>query len=84
MSFQKIGAPGLINKITKSESEFDLIRLKIAEENNLIRCKSCNKLISKRGSDGTVDIQHKHLELTAKIIEMNIKCPACQAINNIV
>ena len=84
MSFRKIGTPGSIRKITKSESEFDLLRLKIAEENNLIRCKSCNKLISKKGLDGIIDIQHKHLELTVKATEMKIRCPACETVNDIV
>ena len=86
MAFKKVGSPGIISKVTTTDPEFNTLRQKIAQENNLIRCSSCDKLISKKGSDGTsIDIQHKHLSMTIINAEkIKIQCPACGQVNNII
>lgn len=83
--FKKIGTPSSIAKIATTDVEFNTLRSKIAEENNLIRCQSCDKLISKKGSDGTIEIQHKHLVAEiSKAAKICIQCPVCGNVNNII
>lgn len=82
MSFNKVGTPNKIQKVAASDIEFEDMRKKIADENNLIRCTNCNKLLSKRGSDKSLDVQHKHLQLLIEsAAKVKIKCPACEMIN---
>ena len=79
---KKIGIPIKIDKVASTDSEFENLRKKIAEENNLVRCSNCNKLLSKKGPDDTFEIQHKHLVVSVKKpIEIVIKCPACDQVN---
>ena len=65
MSFQKFGDTNKIKKVAQTDKTFEDLRKKIAEENNLIRCSNCNHLLSKKSSDGAIDLQHKHLQLIA-------------------
>lgn len=82
MSFNKIGTPAKIEKVASTDSAFEDLRKKIAEENNLIRCTNCNKLLSKKGSDSVLDVQHKHLQLIIEsAARIKIKCPACEQVN---
>lgn len=84
MSFEKKGTPSRIEKVASTDVQFEDLRKKIAEENNLVRCENCSKLLSKKGEDGSVDLQHKHLALVVKATEMKIKCPACDFVNKVI
>lgn len=82
MSFNKTGTPAKIEKVASTDTDFEDLRKKIAEENNLIRCSNCNKLLSKKGNDSTLDVQHKHLQLIIEsAAKVKIKCPACEQVN---
>lgn len=85
MSFEKKGTPNKIQKITANDKIFEETRKKIAEDNNLVRCKNCSKLLSKKSEDNsTVDLQHKHLSMIIKDAGfIKIQCPACNQINEI-
>ena len=84
MSLNKTGTPQKIEKVAGSDENFEEMRKKIAEENNLIRCSNCNKLLSKKGQDNTLDVQHKHLQMVIEAAaKVKIKCPACNQVNDV-
>jgi len=82
MSINKTGTPQKIEKVANSDQNFEDMRKKIAEENNLVRCSNCNKLLSKKGQDNTLDVQHKHLQIVIEAAgKVKIKCPTCEQVN---
>ena len=83
--FEKKGTPNKIGEIAKNDSEFEDLKQKIANENDLIRCSSCSHLLAKKSADGNIDIQHKKLSaIASNPSNMEIKCPVCQSVNRIV
>ena len=81
MSFYKEGTPNKITNVTNSDAQFNKLRERIASENNLIRCPSCDHLLAKKSADGALDIQHKKLNVVAASHNgMQMRCPVCQAV----
>jgi DNA-directed RNA polymerase subunit RPC12/RpoP len=84
MSIRKIGTPEKIVDVAKSAEEFETLRKRVANENNLIRCPQCQHLNAKQTADGVIDIQHKRaIFLIEKPEKMTIKCPACGFLSEI-
>ena len=78
MGFFKKSTPSKINEVVKTEEDFENLRKRVAEQNNLVRCSECSHLLAKRSDDGMIDIQHKKvvaLVKEAKFVE--IQCPIC-------
>ena len=71
-----------IKKVAKitiiSEDHFDKERDSISKENNLVRCPSCGKLLSKIGDSGKT-IQHRGSQSIVRG-EVEIKCPECSTV----
>lgn len=81
---EKHGASERIIGLAKNSEEFEKIRKDVSQENELIRCSSCQHLIAKKSSQGYIDIQHRKESVLIKSAEsVSIKCPVCGNIVNI-
>ena len=74
-----------VKKVAKitivSSDHFDKERDNISKENNLVRCPSCGKLVSKVSEDGFT-LQHRGL---SSVIHgsVDVRCPECDTVINI-
>ena len=81
MSFFKKGTPVKIDEVAKTEEDFESLRKRVADQNNLIRCSECSHLLAKKSDDGVVDIQHKKVvALVKEAKQVEIQCPICRSI----
>lgn len=73
---KKIGSPEKIGIKIIGNKEFENQYKDIINENNLIRCPKCNRLISKTSSKGKKTLQHKGMKA---VIDGNlsVKCTLC-------
>jgi len=77
MALEKKGSPTKGVKIV-SEQDFNLMYKMVEDDNNLIRCPKCGRLVSKLSSDKENSIQHKGLKAIIKNAEkIYIKCVDC-------
>lgn len=84
MTLNKKGTPEKIDQVVTGDQEFDQLKSKIAEANNLKRCKSCGQLIAKFDVDNKIiNIQRKNLDMIAETSNTLIKCPNCSTINSL-
>ena len=76
MAIEKIGDKQMISVVMVGKQEFEEDYKKIAAENNLIRCSSCDRLISKTSDKGCT-IQHRGSACILKSGQLAIKCSLC-------
>lgn len=80
----KKGTPAKLTDVTTSELEFEKLKNKIAQDNNLKRCTSCGQLLAKFDLDNKIiNVQRKNLDIIAEVSRAQIKCPNCHQINTI-
>lgn len=81
MAINKRGTSHKIQEVVTGDSSFEKLKKKIAEDNNLKRCK-CGQLLAKFDTENkTINIQKKQLDVIADVQNAMIKCPNCFAIN---
>lgn len=79
---KKKGTPEKILNVVGTEAEFTKLKSKIAADNNLKRCKSCNQLLAKFDSENKIiNVQRKNLDLIADVSNTKVRCPHCQQVN---
>jgi phage FluMu protein Com len=84
MSISKKGTPQKIKEVVTGDTDFDQLKKRIAKDNNLKRCKSCDQLLAKFDSENkTTNIQRKGLDIIADVTNMQVKCPSCGIVNNL-
>jgi hypothetical protein len=79
MAINKIGDKQVINIVMVGKQEFADDYKKISSENNLVRCPSCNRLISKT-SDSGCTIQHRGSTCILRSGQIDIKCTLCGSV----
>jgi hypothetical protein len=81
MSIKKIGTPNKILEIVKNKEEFDKLWQNICKSGDLIRCKICNHLVSKKDMEsGYITLKHKNLSAIIKSDSVQFTCPFCSNI----
>lgn len=83
MSLQKYGTVQKIKTVASNEKEFEALRDEIVNNNNLIRCNRCGKLLAK-SHNGMISVKRKDVDFIAKVADVKIKCPVCQTANEVV
>ena len=81
---EKKGTSEKIIQMAKTSEEFEKIRQTISQENELIRCETCQHLIAKKSSKGYIDLQHRKESMIIKEPkEMSVRCPVCGNVTKI-
>jgi len=84
MTLKKVGTPEKIKNIVTSEEDFEKLKDKIAQENDLARCGNCEKLICKFGDSGTImNVKKNKLDVIADVKSAFIKCPKCGKVTQV-
>ena len=82
MAIRKFGTPVKIDNIAKDAQEYQKLWESIEKKNQVIRCKTCGKLISKFDQD-IKKYTIKHHNLSAIIPGGQITCPQCKTVNSL-
>lgn len=76
MAIQKKGAVEKIAVKAVNKSEFDSMYKMIGDENKLVKCPACGRLLSKVAEEGKT-LQYKGSQTIVKNGSIMIKCVTC-------
>lgn len=76
MAIEKKGCVEKIAIKAVSKQDFDSMYKMIGDENKLVKCPACNRLLSKVASEGKT-IQYKGSQAIVKEGKIMIKCTTC-------
>lgn len=76
MAIQKKGAVEKIAVKAVNKSEFDSMYKMIDDENRLVKCPACNRLLSKVAAEGKT-IQYKGSQAIVKEGKIVMRCVTC-------
>lgn len=82
MSIRKVGTPVKIDHIAKDAQAYQQLWESIEKKNQVVRCKTCGKLISKF-DDASGQYTIKHHSLSAIVTGGKVTCPQCKTVNEL-
>lgn len=76
MAIEKKGSIEKIAVKTVAKSEFESLYKMIDDENKLVKCSACNRLLSKVAQEGKT-LQYKGSQAIIKEGKVMMRCPTC-------